>query len=141
MKHIAGKLRSWMMRMNKIVIEMIAAILLINICIAVIGSIISGEVLKFGLGVLFGTAYAIFAVIHMAETIETILELPKDDAAKYAAKGYFVRYIAAIAVMFPGFKLELFYFLGVFPAMMSVKFSVWMRLLTAKLIKEFGKGR
>ena len=142
MRHIAGRLKAWLVITNEIVIEMIVAIAMINVCLAIIGSIISGEVLRFSLGVLLGTVYAVFIVVYMAKNIETVLELPESEAPKYAKKGYFVRYFAAIAVMIIGLKLEAFHFAGVFLAMMSVKLSVWVRPLAQKIIKgKLGKGR
>lgn len=142
MKHIIESLKAWLIRSNETLIELIIGILVINVCIVIPGSIISGSVLTFCLGELLGTVYAVFMVIHMTETIENMLDLPEEESSKYAKRGYAVRLVVTIAVMIIGLKFEIFHFVGVFLGMMSIKFSVWIRPLVRKFtVGNLGKGR
>lgn len=142
MKRIIESLKAWIMRSNETLIELIVGILVLNVCIAILGSIISGSVLTFCLGELLGTVYAIFMVIHMTETIENMLDLPEDEGSKYAKRGYTVRLVLTIVIMIVGLKVSLFHFAGLFLGMMSIKFSVWIRPMIRKFtVKYLGKGR
>ena len=142
MRHIADNLKAWIQRSNETMIELIAEILAMNVCIAIVGGIISGNILRFCLGVLLGTVYAVFAVIHMTTSIEDALDLPQDAAEKSAKRGYGIRLVIAGIVMIIGLEVTYFHFAGVFLAMMSVKFSAllnpWMHRMITKIK---GKGR
>ena len=142
MKRIIESLKAWIIRSNETLIELIIGILVVNVCIVIPGSIISGSVLTFCLGELLGTVYAVFTVIHMTVTIENMLDLPEDESSKYAKRGYAVRLVVTIAVMIIGLKLSIFHFVGVFLGMISIKLSVWIRPLAHKFTAgNLGKGR
>ena len=142
MKRIIESLKAWIIRSNETLIELIIGILVVNVCIVIPGSIISGSVLTFCLGELLGTVYAVFTVIHMTVTIENMLDLPEDESSKYAKRGYAVRLVVTIAVMIIGLKLSIFHFVGVFLGMISIKLSVWIRPLVHKFTaRNLGKGR
>ena len=142
MKRIIESLKAWIIRSNETLIELIIGILVVNVCIVIPGSIISGSVLTFCLGELLGTVYAVFTVIHMTVTIENMLDLPEDESSKYAKRGYAVRLVVTIAVMIIGLKLSIFHFVGVFLGMISIKLSVWIRPLVHKFTTgNLGKGR
>ncbi len=135
-------LKAWIMRSNETMIELILGILLVNLCIAIPGSLITGEALKFCLGELLGTAYAVFAVIHMTDTIENGLDMSEEASAKYARRGYAVRMAVSILVIIIGLRVKIFHFVAVFLGMMSVKFSVWVQPLVHKLTAKYlNKGR
>lgn len=141
MKRIVDNLKAWIQRSNRTMIELIIGVLIISGCIVIPGAIISGHILSFCLGTLFGTAYAVFMIIHMTQTIEASLDMPGNDGTKYMRKGYALRLIVTIVVIIAGLKVPFFHFVAVFIAMMSVKISVWIRPLVQRLMAKIFKQR
>ena len=84
-----------------------------------------------------GTVYAVFMVIHMTVTIENMLDLPEEEAPKYAKRGYAVRLVVTVVVIIAGLKFAIFHFAAVFLGMMSIKLSVWIRPLVCRLTAKF----
>lgn len=134
MRRIADNLKAWIQRSNETLIELIIGILAVNICTTISGAVISGNVLTFCLGELLGTVYAVFAVIHMAQTIEDSLDMPEDSSSKYAKRGYALRLVIAVVVMIIALKVPVFHFVGVFLAMMGLKIAAWINPLIHKLM-------
>ncbi len=112
-----------------------AASLLVNLFIS--------RRLVYSLGVLLGTAIAVFMLFHMYSVLKRALRYDKDTAAKKVRVAALLRMAVMVAgVMLAVLLPEVFSFVGVLLGVLTLKFAAYLQPLTHKFFnKILSKGR
>lgn len=128
---------------NETLVELVAGIPPITLIIGITGAFVVSEKLMFCISLLLGAVCAVLLAVHMYVTIDRELDMPDEDAGKYAKRNYALRLIFMVLVVLCGLKLPFLHFPGLFLGMLTLKVSVYIRPLTRKLIlrKIYYEGR
>ena len=119
---------------NQTLVELVAGIPPVALVAGIAGVFVVSEKLKFCISLLLGAVCAALLVIHMYVTIDRELDMPDEDAGKYAKRNYVLRLIFMVLVVLCGLKLPFLHFPGLFLGLLTLKVSVYIRPLTRKYI-------
>lgn len=102
--------------------------------VEVLGCILSTDRLSFTLGLLFGIAIAFILIIHMARSLNEVLNYPPETANKSFRKGSIFRVLIMLAGLGAGMAVPCFQFVAVVLGMFGLKVGaltapVFLRLI------------
>lgn len=92
-----------------------------TIFVEVIGIFFSEDIFSYTLGLLFGVIIAVLLILHMAWTLDRALDLPENQAAKYAKRQSFLRLAVMLFAMIIALLVEQFNFITVVLGMLGLK--------------------
>ena len=122
--------------------SVIVGIVVLSIAECIVGTIVSGDFVRFFLGCILGSVAGGAYIIDMYKTLDIALDMDEEGASGFSRKRTARRMFGVAVVLALGILLnKVVSVLAVFLGVMNVKFAVYLYPLTNKLIKYFNKGR
>lgn len=122
--------------------EMIIAIIIQMIVYGIVGMILSGQYIRFPLGILIGGSIAIGLLRHMMRSIDAALDLDSETAKKYGRRQALLRFTFMGLALYAAFCFQDYINpWGVFVGVLSLKFSAYLQPVIHRLIQIIYKKR
>ncbi len=96
-------------------------IMIYAVLVEMVGIFFSRNILAYTLGLLAGTAVAIFLLIHMAFTLDKGLDMQETQAVKYTRRQSFVRLGIMLAALFLGVIFDKLNFIALVLGLLGLK--------------------
>ena len=91
------------------------------IVMEIVGVFLSKDLFAYTAGLVLGIMVAIFLLIHMAKTLDRVLDLSKGEATKKNRLYWFIRFIVMLVALVIGLSVKSINFIAVIIGLMGLK--------------------
>jgi len=121
---------------NRTLLEMQTGLLLWGVICQIVGMLCVTDRWYYTRGLWFGIAFAMISTVHMYRTLDRALDCGEKDAQKIIFRGYVIRYVLFVAVLFIIMITKVMNPIVVFMAYMGLKVTAYLQPITHKVFNK-----
>lgn len=116
--------------------ELIIGILVFGILVQIIGLIFFSEKISYAIGLWIGVVLAVATAIHMAYTMEQVVDAGEGKASAKLRTYAMLRYLAIVLVIMAVYFFKIGNPLSCFAGIMGLKVGAYLQPLTHKILRR-----
>lgn len=121
---------------NRTLLEMQTGLLLWGLICQIVGMLFVTDQLYYARGLWFGIVFAMISTVHMYRTLDRALDFDEEGARKIIFRGYLIRYVLFVVILFIIMITEVMNPLVVFMAYMGLKVTAYLQPITHKVFNK-----
>lgn len=123
-------------KVNRTLLEMYLGLFFWAIVCQIVGAVFTDNQLYYAKSLWFGILFAVISILHMYRSLDRALDFGEKDANKMILRGYLIRYVLFILILFIIMYTEVMNPLIVFLAYMGIKVTALIQPITHKLCNK-----
>lgn len=128
-------------KINRTLLEMLLGLLFWGLVCQIVGAVFVTEQFYYAKSLWFGILLSMVSAVHMYQSLDRALDFSEKDANKLIFRGYLIRYVSFVVILFIIMIMEVMNPLVVFLAYMGLKVAALLQPITHKLCNKISKGR
>ena len=128
-------------KINKTLLELLLGLAFWGLACQIVGAIFVTDQFYYAKSLWFGILLAIVSAVHMYQSLDRALDFSEKDANKLVFRGYIIRYVSIVVILFIIMLTEVMNPLVVFLAYMGLKVAALLQPITHKICNKISKGR
>uniref|UniRef100_UPI0040577D15 ATP synthase subunit I n=1 Tax=Acetatifactor sp. TaxID=1872090 RepID=UPI0040577D15 len=128
-------------KINRTLLEMLLGLLFWGMACQIVGAFFVANQLYYAKSLWFGILLAMISAVHMYQSLDRALDFSEKEANKLIFRGYVIRYVSIVIILFIIMLTEIMNPLVVFLAYMGLKVAAFLQPITHKICNKISKGR
>ncbi len=121
---------------NRILLEMQTGLLIWGTLCQIVGAFFAGNQIRYAVSLWFGILFAMVSTVHMYQTLDRALDFDEGGARKLIFRGYLIRYMVFVVILFIIMITDAMNPLIVFLAYMGLKVTAYLQPITHKFYNK-----